>query len=165
MANKYQFHLFVLPEDDANRQIANGFVMELFSTRQVQVLPVAGGWAHVCKCFVSDHITAMDTFPKRFMILLVDFDEDASRLDDVRSQIPERLRDRVFVLGAFSEPEALRKAGLGSYEQIGKRLADDCRNGTQVAWRHSLLQHNEAELVRLRSSVCGILFPDPVEAG
>jgi hypothetical protein len=139
MTNKYVPHLFVLPEDDASRQIANGFLLSLFSTRQVQVLQVAGGWDHVCKCFVSDHKTAMERYPKRFMILLVDFDGKMSRLDHVKSQIREMLQDRVFVLGAFSTPEALRRAGLGSYEEIGMKLADDCRNGAQMAWGHSLL--------------------------
>jgi hypothetical protein len=158
MANKFLPHLFVLPEDDANRQVATGFELNLSSTRQVRVLTEAGGWARVCEAFVSDHISAMEKYEKRFMILLVDFDGKTSRLDHVKAKIPEHLQDRVFVLGAFSTPEALRQAGLGSYEEIGSKLADDCRNGTQLTWGHSLLQHNEAELDRLRESVCGFLF-------
>jgi len=106
----------------------------------------------------------MEKYLHRFMILLVDLDGKLDRLAYVKSRIPETLKDRVFVLGAFSEPGKL-KADLGSYEEIGMKLADDCRNGTQMAWAHSLLQHNEAELARLRSSVCGFLFPGPAEVG
>jgi hypothetical protein len=163
MANKYLPHLFVLPEDDANRQVATGFELNLSSTRQVKVLTEAGGWTRVCESFVSDHISAMGKYKHRFMILLVDFDEKMSRLDQVKSKIPGHLQDRVFVLGAFSTPEALRQAGLGSYEEIGTKLADDCRNGTQAAWGHSLLEHNETELARLRESICGFLFPSSVD--
>ena len=41
--NRHKPHLLVLPEDDANRQLARGFELEL-STRQFQVLQPAGGW-------------------------------------------------------------------------------------------------------------------------
>lgn len=38
-------HVLVLPEDDANRQLANGFLLDGFlSGRQMLVLEVAGGW-------------------------------------------------------------------------------------------------------------------------
>jgi len=155
--NRYQRHVLVLPEDDANRQIANGFELKA-STRQLQILTEVGGWTRVCDAFVNDHIRGMEKYPGRHIILLVDFDENAGRLDQVRNDIPEHLRDRVFVIGAFSTPEELRKAGLGTYESIGGALADDCRDGTAIAWEHELLRHNEGELNRLRESVCDILF-------
>jgi hypothetical protein len=84
--------------------------------------------------FTADHVVGMDKFPTRFMILLLDFDSNANRLEDVRAVIPDQLRDRVFVIGAWSEPEALRQAGLGSCETIGKALAADCRDGTDRTW-------------------------------
>lgn len=44
--NVYQQHVLVLPEDDANRQIVNGFLLEpSLNERVIQVLPIAGGWA------------------------------------------------------------------------------------------------------------------------
>ncbi len=64
----------------------------------------------------------------------------------------------MFVLGVWSEPEDLR-ADLGSYETIGLALARDCREETDQTWEHCLLQHNAAELMRLRESVRPILFP------
>jgi hypothetical protein len=156
--NKYKPHLLVLPDDDANRQLANGFDLHL-SSRQYRVEQEVGGWHRVCEQFVSDHVTPMRKYPDRYMVLLIDFDRDAGRLETVKSNIPPDLTDRVFVVGAWSNPEALRQAGLGSYEAIGSSLANDCRDGTQVIWSHDLLQHNAAELERLRDTACGFLFP------
>ncbi|HSZ19674.1 MAG TPA: hypothetical protein VK770_07775 [Candidatus Acidoferrum sp.] len=155
--NKYLPHVFILPEDDANRQIANGFLLSL-ATRQVYVLREAGGWANVMDRFVSDQLRGMEQNLDRFMVLLVDFDRNLNRLLDVSAVIPQHLSGRVFILGAFSEPEALRQAGLGTYEAIGRALADDCRAGGQTIWGHHLLQHNQIELNRLRQHVLPILF-------
>jgi hypothetical protein len=155
--NKYLQHVFVLPEDDANRQLANGFLLDL-STTQVQVLAEAGGWAQVRDRFASDHVDGLRQYNGRFMVLLIDFDDHINRLQTIRKVILDDLGDRVFVLGCLSEPEALRQAGLGSYEAIGKAMADDCRSGTQAVWGHDLLRHNIGELARLRDAVCGMLF-------
>ena len=92
------------------------------------------------------------------MILLIDLDGREDRLQYAKSQIPERLTDRVFILGALTEPEAL-KADLGDYETIGLKMARDCRDETNETWGHRLLQHNSSELDRLRVKVRPILFP------
>jgi hypothetical protein len=157
--NKHLPHVFVLPEDDANRQLANGFQLEVDYARQRQmlVLPVAGGWAAVLEQFISDEVAGMDANAGRFMVLLIDFDEKNERLEAARSRIPERLRDRVFILGAWNEPEDL-KSSLGTYETIGSGLARDCRDETDTIWEHDLLRHNAGELARLRERVRPILF-------
>ena len=49
--NKYQPHVLVLPEDDANRQIAIGFDIELGGLAQFKVLRPAGGWREVLDQF------------------------------------------------------------------------------------------------------------------
>ena len=92
------------------------------------------------------------------MVLLIDFDGKEDRLEEAKAGIPGHLTDRVFVLGAWTEPEAL-KADLGSYETIGLALAKDCREGTDTTWGHDLLRHNATELDRLRKHVRPILFP------
>jgi hypothetical protein len=71
--------------------------------------------------------------------------------------IPERLRERVFVLGTWSEPEELRET-LGTYETIGRALAKDCHDNTEATWAHNLLRHNAGELERLRKHIRPILF-------
>lgn len=156
--NKYQPHLFVLPEDDANRQLANGFQLHSsVEARRMQVLAEAGGWQKVVDCFKSDHIHSMLGNDQRFMVLLVDFDGDASRIDFVKAEIPEPLRERVFVLGVWSEPEKLKR-DLGSYEAIGMGLARECHENCRFSWNHELLKHNAVELDRLADRVRPFLF-------
>jgi hypothetical protein len=91
------------------------------------------------------------------MVLLIDFDGDEARLGRAMACIPQRLADRVFVLGALGEPEDL-KPDLGSYETIGSRMAEDCRQDTDGTWGHKLLRRNAGELNRLRERVRPILF-------
>jgi hypothetical protein len=151
-------HVLVLPEDNANRQIANGFLLDssLF-TRKIQVLPEAHGWTKVLDCFKEDHIKPMYCFQKRLMVLLIDFDNRNDRLDRAKDAIPDDLRERVFILGALTNPEALKNA-IGSYETIGQALAEDCREKTDSTWNHELLRHNASELARLFQYVRPILF-------
>lgn len=155
--NKYRPHVFVLPEDDANRQLANGFLVDI-AHRQVQILPEAGGWAQVLDCFTSDHVGPMQQFSNRFMVLLIDFDRNLDRLDQIKATIPNDLRDRVFILGALNRPEDFRHAGLGSHEEIGSAVARDCRDNSQAVWNHELLRHNIPELHRARDAVRDFLF-------
>jgi hypothetical protein len=154
--NQYLPHVLVLPEDDANSQLANGFTLDV-STRQIQVLEPAGGWMKVLECFESDHVRAMQSCTPRYMVLLIDFDGVPGRLNVAKNFIPDHLTDRVFVLGVWTEPEKLR-ADLGSYETIGMALAKDCREETDTTWGHDLLRHNAAEIDRLRDRVRPFLF-------
>ena len=159
--NKYLPHVYVLPEDDANRQLANGFQLgNLSNDRQMQVLNVAGGWLDVVKCFTTEHVPEMDRNTKRFTVLLIDFDKQQNRLNKVKAEIPEHLKERVFILGAWSEPEDLRSDFGSDYEKIGLALAKDCCDNTEVTWTHDLLCHNADELERLRKYVRPILFSE-----
>ncbi len=159
--NKERPHVFVLPEDDANRQLANGFQLDYsLDTRRMQVLREAGGWQEVLKCFKVEHVPEMDRNSNRFMVLVIDFDRKENRLDNVKAEVPERLKERVFVLGAWSEPEELRQELGFSYESIGLAMAKDCREGVDVTWAHDLLRHNAGELERLRRFIRPILFSD-----
>jgi hypothetical protein len=156
--NKYRPHVFVLPEDDANRQLANGFLLELESTRQMLVEKPAGGWLEVLNVFETEHIVQMENCHDRNVVLLIDFDDAnvEERLQTVKNRIPDRLADRVFVLGSRNEPEDLKE--LGSLEAVGKGMARDCRNETRTVWDHPFLRHNVVELERLRQQVRPILF-------
>jgi hypothetical protein len=157
--NKYLPHLLVLPEDDANRQLANGFLLDpSLSDQNIDVLDVAGGWRKVLETFRSQHIREMDVYRNRFMVLLIDFDGQRERLGMAKADVPPHLNDRVFILGVLTEPERLR-ASLGTYETIGRAVAKDCHHGTDATWDHPLLQHNASEVERLRRHVRPILFP------
>jgi hypothetical protein len=157
--NRYLPHVFVLPEDDANRQIANGFLLdELLRGGRIRVLEEAGGWQEVLDRFCSIYAREMERFPERRMILLIDCDGQTTRLAEAMRRIPTDLQPRVFILGVLTEPERL-KADLGSYEQIGLAVASDCREGTGQIWQHRLLEHNWGEVERMRRRIRPILFP------
>ena len=158
--NRNRPHVFVLPEDDANRQLATGFQLEVdfARQRQMQVLPVAGGWMEVLNRFKTEHVDNMVRLPNRRLVLLVDFDNRQDRLDRIRNVVPPEISERVFILGVWSRPEALKQASLGSYETIGSALAKDCREQTDTTWKHELLRHNLNELDRLNQHVRPILF-------
>ena len=100
----------------------------------------------------------MRMYSERFMVLLIDFDNDLQRIGYAKGKIPDDLENRVFVLGSLIEPKDLKRAGLGTLEQIGSSLAKDCREDTNEVWGHDLLRHNSAELDRLRAHVRPILF-------
>ncbi len=157
--NKHKPHVLVLPEDDANRQIAEGFTLDpSIHDRNIQILPVAGGWTAVRDAFIAVHQSRMLSNPWTWMVLLVDFDgRGEERWNAVTSCVEQSLRHRVFVLGAHGEPEALR-AALGSYETIGKALARECKDGTGATWGHALLAHNRTELDRMMPLIRPILF-------
>jgi hypothetical protein len=148
--NKNRPHVLVLPEDDANRQIANGFQLEPHGSwaRQFQILPVAGGWIKVVECFEQDHIRRMAQLPERSLVLLIDLDGQEERIQHVKGKIPNDVADRVFVIGSLIEPENL-KADLGTPETIGRALAEDCRQGTNKTWSHRHLLHKAQELETL----------------
>jgi hypothetical protein len=160
--NRYQPHVLVLPEDEANRELANGFRLHKSLSswnRRIQVLREVGGWVQVLNRFKSVHAVEMERWPERFMVLLIDFDNDQGRLAAAKAEIPEQLTERVFVLGVLSRPEALKQGNLGSYEDVGLALANDCSEDTYTTWQHRLLRHNASELDRLRRSVRPFLFP------
>ena len=165
--NPYKSHVLVLPEDRANEEIVNGFnnFLDLYS-RAIQIERPADGWGKVVNKFKDEHISNMRKFPKRMMVLLIDFDRRGERLSYVKSQIPEDLQDRVFILGVLSDPQDLKRIkkkfesiGTGKLEQIGETLANDCSNdNTNGLWGHDLLKHNKTELDRMILSVKPFLF-------
>ena len=166
-ADQYKPHLLLLPEDKANRDLANGFLLGIangFSpegasrARQFQVLGFPGGWGKVVEEFGETHIASMNRFPLRYMILLIDFDEQKDRLETLQKNIPDELKDRVFVIGVWSEPEKLKSGRGFSYEVIGTALAKECRDNAFNLWNHELLKHNADEVERMRVALKPLFF-------
>jgi hypothetical protein len=157
VSNKYKPHLQILPEDDANREFATGFLLESrVCERSINVLKPAGGWMKVVESIES---CGLASTPERRLLLLIDFDDDVeNRLQIVRSRIPENLRERVFILGTASEPEQLRKQLGKKLEDIGQQIAKECADGDGQFWIHPLVQHNQGELERLSREVKGFLI-------
>lgn len=149
----------MIPEDDANRQMLNGFLLEPnLKARAIQVLPPAGGWLKVREDFRDVQVPEMQKYPLRMVVLIIDFDGDEDRANIVKTDIPEDLSERVFVLGVLSEPEQLRVDAHLPFEDIGCALAEDCFNDTNILWGHDLLKHNKPELHRMIPSVKPVLF-------
>lgn len=161
MINKYLPHVLVIPEDDANRQIANGFLLHHgLISRNIQVLPPSGGWTRVVENLCTNQVPDLRRFAQRRIVLLIDYDRQfARRFQDIQQRIPADLSIRVFILGVFSEPEELKRdLGHTGLEKIGEALADDCSRNTDEVWRNHLLIHNQGELGRLVNDVKPILF-------
>ena len=152
--------LFVLPEDDANRQIVIRFELNPnLNQRAIKVLPPAGGWKKVVDKFTKDHAAKMRQYSHIMFLLLIDFDNNYQhRLSYLQRQIPDELKERVFVLGVLSEPESLRRDSKKTFEKIGEALAKDCSDNSDELWGHDLLKHNKTELERMVTSVKPFLF-------
>jgi len=156
--NREKHHLLVLPEDDATRSIAIGFMKCVINQRAMQILPITDGWKKALDEFTNYQVAKMRDFPKRFMILLIDFDTREDRMPYIVKRIPENLRERVFILGVWSEPEQLKKNLGQSFEKIGESLAQACINDDDELWQHELLKHNLKEIERMKPSVKPLLF-------
>jgi hypothetical protein len=158
-ANDFRPHVKVIPEDEANRQIANGFLIEAGATREMQVLEVAGGWLKVIESFQSVHARELDRCSERLVILLIDFDGDEQRPSFVKEHVPERLRDRVFILGVQTEPEALRTVPAVTNRSVEPSRGIAAREPTPLG------AMNSCDAMRPKSHVCANVssrscFPD-----
>ncbi len=129
--NRYVPHIYIIPEDDCDRQLANGFVKhDQVKDTRVKVMPPAGGWSFVLKIFEQEYVDMLrkDKHGQEgYVVMLVDFDGNyVARRKDFEDSIPEDLKPRVFVVGAKETPETLRQELGKSFEQIGMQLADEC---------------------------------------
>ncbi len=155
--NRHRPHLLVLPEDDATRSLANGFVDA--STGPMQVLVPVRGWPHVLAEFKRSYVEHLRKYSQGHLVLLIDFDDDfPNRLAYFQSQMPVDVADRVYVLGALTEAETLQRQTGKKLGPLGVALADECRNNTQTLWNCAQLQHNQQELARLIVQVKPFLF-------
>jgi hypothetical protein len=158
--NKYVPHVYVIPEDDADRQIADGFVLHpRVKETRIQVVPPAGGWPRVLTTFRDEYIPKLRDYPNAHVVLLIDFDDQVvKRNADFDREIPADFTSRVFVIGLKDTPETLKKEVKKSFEEIGKSLADDCDAGSMGLWAHEQLSPNEAVRMRLIETVMPFLF-------
>jgi hypothetical protein len=119
--NKYKPHIYVIPEDDANRQILNGFLQHpAVAYRTVHDTGLAKGWPNVLVKFQTELLPLIRKFPHGHVVMLIDFDEDQGRRRQFEMEIPEDVKSRVFVLGSRDEPETLRNALKLKFEDIGR---------------------------------------------
>jgi len=165
MSNLYKPHLLVLPEDEADQQLANGIKLSLnINNRALIIDKPAKGWLNVVKKYTDQVIPEMRKYPSRIVVLLIDFDcktkgdSPKNRFNQVRKSIPEDLKNRTFVLGTLSEPEDLKTEFKQGLEKIGESLAEECPDNRNQLWDNKRLKHNIPELERLLESVKPFLF-------
>ncbi len=160
-------HLYVIPEDEADRQIALGFETHYeIDHRRIQVLPPAGGWKKVADACRDEYVPLLQKFPHAYVVMVIDFDEKdiENRRACCMQEIPDEIADRVFILGSSHRPEILRTLlqrefkAIRGYEAIGSALADDCHAGTDTYWNHIHLRHYAAERSRMEQAVKEFLF-------
>ncbi|MCU0795910.1 MAG: hypothetical protein MUF31_08245 [Akkermansiaceae bacterium] len=157
--NKYQPHLLVIPEDDANRDIFTGFLNHRsVNSRRVHVENVAGGWTDALDLLINEHARGMRRYDKRHVLILIDFDRRENRFEQVWTKIPKDLRNRVFIMGCQDEPERVRDATGLTKEQLGEALAKACVSGEAGLWDNPILAHNLPELERMRMTICPALL-------
>lgn len=158
--NKHRPHVCVVPEDDANRQLANGFVLENFvKDNCIEIKPSCGGWSKVLDFFKDVEIQYLREYKLRHLVLLIDFDgKFQHRFQHFKNHFPPDVADRVYVIGTSDEPEGLRKSVGRSLEDIGEQLANDCGHNVDGLWCHDMVIHNHWERLRLMASVKGFLF-------
>ncbi len=156
--NRERPHLLVLPEDDATRNIAVGF--SDFAKGQLQVLNPARGWGHVKEEMIRTYSQTLRRYAGCHLVLLIDFDDDfPNRIDAFRQDIPSDIAPRIYVIGALTEAETLKRAiNNKKFSKIGLELAEECENGQLKLWNHPQLAHNSSELSRLHTAVHNFLF-------
>ena len=151
MPNKHKWHILVLPEDDATKQLGNGLARAFPAVEnRVQVLREARGWEHA-----MDMIPSLDLkkYVQRRVLLIIDFDKDGNRLNFIKSKpfvVP--FSDRIYVIGCFDEAERLKNlVGENNLERVGERLGTDCNY-----WSSPLLANCKSDACRLKNEIQNI---------
>ncbi len=162
--NRYRKHLLICAEDDAYRDIANGFVKNYaVAAKNIQVDTPAGGLPKLLKIFSEEYIDLLRKYQNCHVLLLLDLDRKNNRTKVVCDKIPLDVRDRVFVLCCRDEAEDVKKdLKCASPERIGEKLAESCHNNTFTVpgdpWLCVQLQNNAPELTRMAATVRPFLF-------
>ena len=159
MVNRHKPHIYVIPEDDANRQIAVGFELDYrLRSRVLQVMKPAGGWRVVIDMIIHEYIVMLQSNLNANVVGIIDCDGHEARIAEEFIRIPENLRDRVFILGTLREPENFKESVRLSFEKIGRKLADECFCDEFEIWNHEDLIHIKDEVRRAKSTLRPILF-------
>jgi hypothetical protein len=158
--NDYRPCVYVIPEDDANRQIIEGFSQDFRITGQIQVMPVAGGWQKVVDTINTEYLPKLESYPNVHVLGVIDCDNQPNRIQEINESFPVELSNRLFMLGTLKTPE-LFKANLNlSFESIGESLAEECDSGNEVVWNHEHLLHIQDEIQRAKNKLRPILWGD-----
>jgi hypothetical protein len=140
--------------------MVNGFSTLLeINERQFYVYDLARGWERGKETLLKLSKGYMREYPSSYALLIVDFDRNAHRGSEIKNQIPEEVRDRVFVVGVLNEPVNLKNSTGMKFEQLGLQIAEGCKDSNIDFWeRQELLAHNVDEIRRLSKAVRNLFF-------
>ncbi|OOF45076.1 hypothetical protein [Rodentibacter trehalosifermentans] len=164
MANKYRKHLFILCEDDINKEISKGITeqLDLNPTNIIHYEKIARGWEKCFSLLEHKYIPELLDIPERYLLIVMDFDgqfdERMNKFKLILDNSSE-LSERVFLVGAAAEPETL-KANLklsGHNDDVGRQLFDDCNAESSQYWCSSELVHNKDEIERLKKTTSSFI--------
>ena len=163
--NIYQQHLLILSEDDAYRDLANGFVGHFaIVLNKIQIDQPAGGWSKLLDAFTQNYACDIQKYTHRHVLMLLDLDGSSNRYcEDILPKIPANIHNRVFVLSCKDEAENIkRELGQGKWEDMGLKLAESCYDDAydklDSPWLLPQLHHNKDELIRLANTVRPFIF-------
>jgi hypothetical protein len=158
--NRSKPHVYIVPEDRRDEQIAIGFVSHhLVQPGRMRVMRRRRGWRDVLESLKEEYIPTLHDWSLAYVVLIVDFDgQGESRRKEFENVIPDDLKPRVFVLGASDEPEVLKRTLNLSYEEIGRTLAAECESESSNLWSHPELANNATERKRLFEAVKSFVF-------
>jgi len=156
--NRYKPHVCFIPEDDADRQFVIGFRSHhSVNVAAIDLREPAGGWEYVLDLFGNEFIPRLKRYAGAHVVLVLDFDEAGNRRAVCERRIPDELKPRVFLIGAWSTPETLRADLNLPLDRIGERAAANCL-ADDGFWNHPHLAHNTAEVARMTPALRPILF-------
>jgi len=166
ICNPYQNHLLILSEDNAYKDMANGFAGHFaVDGDKINIVKPAGGVQKLLALFLQTYAAGLLKYQNRHVLLLFDLDGNPNHhlKTIIFNQIPNDIKSRVFFLCGLNEAEDIKRdLGSGKIEDIGERLAESCHdhsyNGPETPWRCSQLAHNRAELKRLAEAVRHFIF-------
>ena len=158
--NEYRPQLIVLVEDDAHRQIVNGFCLDInVAFDKINLLQNAHGWVNVKDKFKENYIQKLRQNTQKYILLIIDRDVYQNRESHVRDIIREDIKNRVFILVFNPNPEKLKKDIQKSFKNIGEALAKSCSEDENGLWEHPVIIENKPELERMILCVKPFLFP------
>lgn len=184
------WELVVIPEDKNLQDVVSGFHagMDRFQNQRWKTIPITRGrgkvrqhhgWAGAVEAVGNLNLPR---FPKRHILLVVDFDVDpnapqfghednpaGARISQIEHKLEAMnlmpYRNRIHILGVCRQSEDLKQIGPAwgnqvpenpsSFDSIGKCLAKRCMENDFGVWDASpVLNANGTELGTLQRTVC-----------
>ena len=157
--NKYKPHLFVVPEDKADKNFAVGFELDpRLAAGSFQIMPLAGGWLKVIGIIRDEYVSKLQKNKYSHVLGIIDCDGDHERIATELAKFPDDVVDRIFLLGAIQTPELFQQKVGDKSERIGERMAEECFNETFDLWNHEDLVHVSDEIQRAKHVIRPIVF-------